>query len=738
MDMDATVPILSNAGNAIPTIYPQPSDSQSNLTELCYPRAAKERERKRVSRACDYCKSKKIRCNGRQPCGHCMKMEIDCHYNAPYSRGRKITPPSSDPACRTGPAASMETIEEQPVPSRMQDECFALPVHEQPPVPPEILPAFHIISTVKSNGPSLRASPEPCERDMHGHFVGASSGVSFLIHLQRRLRSSVNSPPETSIFTFGDAALPEFDETSFILPPKEDAAGLVARYFEFASPTYRFLHRGTVEQWLEELYSNARRGGVTWRSKYAVLLIVFALASRYMLSSNMKGTNSGVEYFQAAERQLACETGSARLTSVQARLGECLYLLTCSRLNHCWSLFGTTARLIQALGLHRKSTKFDGDPSVPVNYVDAECKKRLFWCAYNLDKYLSAVLGRPGIFNDEDIDQELPLVVDDQNLSPSSRGFPNGGSYCMMIAPIAHIKQVTVQCLTQQFVYRSLANYCSCRLVRIMGRTLRELYGIKPLDDGTRYGLVQELGSQIEAWRRELPPFLNPDVIDPRLLIENFQRQSNMLSLAYGHAGILIYRPCLLNDSKMRTIISVTDVQGNVDKCLAAAMTIVNVLERMADARQLYQAFWFTYYQAFCAVVVFYTYTIRARSDDLSTWIDFFRAAERCQSLVSTVATEDSLAQRFCVIMEEFRLEVIRQIQHHSPSSAAFMTENSSSKQPDVAQSHLRPISMDGEPIWLGGLQGEEASHYTGDLPNWEQLDSLALDLGGIFPDLDL
>lgn len=40
-----------------------------------------------------------------------------------------------------------------------------------------------------------------------------------------------------------------------------------------------------------------------------------------------------------------------------------------------------------------------------VDLVELECRKRVFWCAYGLDNYLSAALGRPRTFHDEDIDQ---------------------------------------------------------------------------------------------------------------------------------------------------------------------------------------------------------------------------------------------------------------------------------------------------------------------------------------------
>lgn len=107
-------------------------------------------------------------------------------------------------------------------------------------------------------------------------------------------------------------------------------------------------------------------------------------------------------YFQAAEHQLSSETGQIRLTSVQARLCQCFYLLSQSRVNHCWALFGTTAHLILALGIHRKRRL---EAASGVDMVELECRKRVFWCAYGLDSYLSAALGRPRTFHDEDVDQ---------------------------------------------------------------------------------------------------------------------------------------------------------------------------------------------------------------------------------------------------------------------------------------------------------------------------------------------
>lgn len=91
-----------------------------------------------------------------------------------------------------------------------------------------------------------------------------------------------------------------------------------------------------------------------------------------------------------------------------------------------------------ALGIHRKSRV---DANSNPDYVDLECRKRTFWCAYNLDTYLSAALGRPRTFHDEDIDQEMPLCVDDYRIG-SGRTAPStlGAAQSIMSGSCAHIK----------------------------------------------------------------------------------------------------------------------------------------------------------------------------------------------------------------------------------------------------------------------------------------------------------
>lgn len=103
--------------------------------------------------------------------------------------------------------------------------------------------------------------------DSGDHYVGAASGLSFLQqavqHIESRKDSNdavdgavdveYASPASASIFNSGD--MPSLSKPSdrFVMPSQDESKRMLARYFEFATPTYRFFHRPTVESWAYQL-----------------------------------------------------------------------------------------------------------------------------------------------------------------------------------------------------------------------------------------------------------------------------------------------------------------------------------------------------------------------------------------------------------------------------------------------------------------------------------------------------
>jgi hypothetical protein len=97
--------------------------------------------------------------------------------------------------------------------------------------------------------------------------------------------------------------------------------------------------------------------------------------------------------------------------------------------------------MVLALGIHRKkfSQSFGGSSSL----VEVEMRKRVFWSAYTLDKYLSIILGRPRVFRDEDIDQHFPERLNDADLTSDSSKPKAAQSQCVSDGPVFHAKYVT-------------------------------------------------------------------------------------------------------------------------------------------------------------------------------------------------------------------------------------------------------------------------------------------------------
>ncbi|KAI8341917.1 fungal-specific transcription factor domain-containing protein [Chlamydoabsidia padenii] len=70
-----------------------------------------------------------------------------------------------------------------------------------------------------------------------------------------------------------------------------------------------------------------------------------------------------------------------------------------------WLATSIAVKMAQDLGLHRSNTtKWTAPPRL------VEARKRLWWCAYIVDRWVCASLGRPLTVNDADCDLEYPVI----------------------------------------------------------------------------------------------------------------------------------------------------------------------------------------------------------------------------------------------------------------------------------------------------------------------------------------
>ena len=319
---------------------------------------------------------------------------------------------------------------------------------------------------------SSRQSPDLGMEEIQGQVFDPTSTVTFLHRAWKRLSkqngrekdnadqgplSPLDQTPGHQPWMFaGDKPLStsanttEFqsernpDLGNIVLPDHSYTRELVQLYFDVCIATYRFLHRGTTEAWLDTLEANLHEGKPIWnkigKSRAAIVLVVLAISATHLeklrrpiaatatstpshyLSRNNNNTTTNPEahpdeLFGMAMRLVDTETGIPRLELAQAHLILVLYLLTTSRMNRAWYVFGNLTQIVGALGLHRRGGRNRRVAAAKADYIQSQCAIRLFWAAYIIDGHLSVIFGRSRHYHDDDIDQEFPASINDEYMT---------------------------------------------------------------------------------------------------------------------------------------------------------------------------------------------------------------------------------------------------------------------------------------------------------------------------------
>ncbi|PTU20682.1 hypothetical protein P175DRAFT_0437315 [Aspergillus ochraceoroseus IBT 24754] len=692
--------------------------------------------RQKITRACDSCKEKKTRCTGTLPCGRCTRLSLACEYNAAYSRGLPPDPLPAPPSVAARYAknrsASQTSAEPSPISQRSQTARDS----------PRALTNANSQLSRESVEVSQRNSPDPVATDFEGNYLGPASGVSFLNRVWRRLHQDETSavPDEldnetcsknTSVFMFGDRPYSDYHDAGFTLPSFERALELVSIYFDYAIVTYRFLHRRSVEQWLRQVYeydissSNLPTGPMVART--AIILMIFAVSilhEEQKPGNQVDGWSESEKWYAASKYISSMESGPPRLETVQARLGQCLYLLSSSRANECWYTFGTALQLVTAIGLHRRCpAKL---PKTGTTHLESELRRRILWSAYTLDKYLNVIFGRPRLLHDEDIDQEFPDEVNDEDMLQEDPERRTGTADCMMIASVLHF-----------------------RIGRVLGEISRQFYTINPVCRDSPLEAAARITSDLERWKETAPPLFN--AVRATSLIPPLCRQSQVLQLAYCHAMIHATRYFLLNDFTDLTRRPTAPhplVAKHVNKCIEAAEDVMNLVDSLAKQGVLVHSFWFTHHVCFCAIIVVYIHTIQqhrllstlqASEMDEDRLRSLFSLAELCQQHLAEATRKNCPSRRYSIILEETRLEVHRQLGSDldtasfggglQPSRAASLKNQETTVEQRLVANSVpsnNPISLDSSSInYAGGLQQGFANEPFGSIDNMGLLENL-------------
>ncbi|OAA81315.1 Transcription factor [Akanthomyces lecanii RCEF 1005] len=212
-------------------------------------------------------------------------------------------------------------------------------------------------------------------------------------------------------------------DLSKLHPLPSHATFLWSVFQENVEPLLKILHVPTVDALLRE----ARRDMSTLLPADEALIFVIYFSAITALEPEEVQTNFGADKFallgqyRFAVEQALAKANFLNTSDITVLQAFTLFLLVGRRHDDsrfCWSLTSLVVRLAQGMGLHRDGTHFDLPP------FEAEMRRRLWWAIITLDLRSGEELGTDMVIPDGSYDTQLPLNINDADISKDSTEVP--------------------------------------------------------------------------------------------------------------------------------------------------------------------------------------------------------------------------------------------------------------------------------------------------------------------------
>ncbi|KXG48781.1 Transcription factor [Penicillium griseofulvum] len=577
------------------------------------PKSLPAQKRRRVGRACDECRRKKIKCDGKQPCTHCTVYSYDCSYDQPSNRRRNPAPQYVEALeNRLQKAEALLRIvlpnvnlDDPQLDVHATEQKFAA-AQKAKQATEDVKPSV-VQDTAQEGGDEglleTMVDNSGClDRDDQGHwdYHGHTSGVLFVRRLRKQLgatditgpmarsRPSITAhmldTPKSMSESPQDTTLPPTHD----LPPRDVAHRLCHNALDHACSLMRFVHEPSFFASLERIYDTPPEQFTNEENSFLPLLyIVIAVGCLFSDDGSGQGTldlsgyegaiGQGFQFFKAG-RQLLEITDCRDLPSLQAICFMVLFLQSSAKLSTCYSYVGIALRSALRLGLHR-SVAADFNP------IERELRKRIFWVVRKMDVYVSTLLGLPQMLSDDDIDQEYPIEVDGDFITSEGITQPPSNYTPLMAGCNAHTRLSNIILKVVKYIYPvKNARYRSKSDQRYM----------------VSHSKIREIERDLQNWMEELPPALRPGTeVSPQL-----ERVRQLLRISYAHVQMVMYRPFL-------HYVSGGSQARGVDKrsyacaaaCVSVSRNIVHITTGMQKRGLLNGSFWFTMYTTYFAIL---------------------------------------------------------------------------------------------------------------------------------------
>lgn len=477
---------------------------------------------------------------------------------------------------------------------------------------PDLLPKTSEIGSLTANS------------NDESQFVGSSSGVFFVNTVRQAFAKSLGpmktaptpefpAPEDTlvgspsSVRTSSNASRKQEPRTKWTYdaqiaqylgeaPGLEHARQLMMTYFKMWHPLFPFLHGPSFLQAMEAFYSEDSAGDELSNatSKHyracwtAIFQCVFNISN--ILQPNLQLAQKARITSAAHALKLAnVFLNRHDILSLQAILAIQLYLVASMSLRNASLLGGFILRAILHAGFHRCPFRYQ-----QLSAHDCQLRKRIFWCFYAIDRYLSQALGLPLGIQDSDIDvcrPDAPEIHTPRNprCVPSTSPLPaddldkecnNNFQHSSLGNTSRTSRSSSGEASTNREA--TLAGFVAYG--ELTGRAL-ELFHKSTHSREIRRSAVLYLVSDVHKWWNNLPSTLQNVSVDPTESSNDaYSEMSPLFSILYKHLILCINRPCLsLNPAS-------PDFCSGLQICIDAARGILSLLKTQLTTGQAF--FW--------------------------------------------------------------------------------------------------------------------------------------------------
>ncbi|KAK7202840.1 fungal-specific transcription factor domain-containing protein [Myxozyma melibiosi] len=496
---------------------------------------------KRVSRACQSCKQKKIRCSGTQPCTVCASRQIECIYK---EREPPSGSPSSERSSSQGTKRKLDSRAKQSdsVSSPRPDNSVLIrqpyfrwlgPTSVAPPVDGK----FRLISVNLTTGSAVAGSSgdSAMSRTVDDKEGGERPFVIDQYEFTRppnldegMFSSSVASEDasstveyQTNYQTLRTLSTQTASSSVELARPTKEALDV---FYSRLSSFLPFLRR-------EEMDDRIRNGVAGECMLYAIAALV-ELLQPGTIAATVDGVAAGGEdlselYAERAKVLLIPHLAIPSVETVYALLLIAYHEFAQDRDSGLWSWSGLAIRMSYDLGLHKSASEavFGADRE------QVEQRRRVFWGVFCLDRLISCGTGRVCTILLEQVEYEVgDVVTGNEILGPDGSRLSDPFPFLCRLMTILGKVSDTLNSLTAKRGGGSQTSHTS--QTRTGTETQNVLVGLQ---------------TEVSEFYASLPPDLVFDVRNFQAFAQTAHAQCFLLLHVWNHAIILaVYHPDLV------------------------------------------------------------------------------------------------------------------------------------------------------------------------------------------------